>query len=71
MSDRRKNGDYFHITYKNNKWHVKEVKNNKIKIFSNKEEAIIEAKKNVKKSVIGHVVIHNEKGKFETINKFT
>ena len=68
MPNRIKNGDYFHITYNNNQWQIKEVKNYKIKTYSTKEEAINEAKKMVEKSKMGYIVVHDEKGKFEALN---
>lgn len=65
-------GKFFHVTYNKgeNKWHVKEVKAEKYSTYDSKDEAIKEAEKLAKNSDHGHVVIHREDGKFDTIENF-
>lgn len=65
-------GHFFHVTYAkgDDEWHVKEVKGKEIDTFSNKEEAIKKAEKMAKKVDMGHVVVHDERGRFETFENF-
>jgi len=65
-------GHFFHVTHDKdkNKWHVKEVRDTKYKTYSSKEEAIKQAESSAKNVEHGHVVIHGEDGKFETVENF-
>lgn len=61
-----KNGEYFHVTFDRviKRWKVKKVGDLQINTYSNKDEAIKEAIKLAKNSLFGHIVIHDEKGRF-------
>jgi hypothetical protein len=60
------------VTYdKNDKqWHVKEVKGSDISTFNTRDEAIKKAEAMAKKVEMGHVVVHDERGKFEVFENF-
>lgn len=62
-------GHYFHVIFDSDikKWKIKEVGNSEIKTIDNKIDAINEAKKMSSSSMFGHIVVHNEKGKFESL----
>ena len=72
MTSKERKGHFFHVTHDKtgNKWHVKEVKGSDIITFETKEEAIKKAEKMAKKVEMGHVVVHNERGKFEVFENF-
>ncbi|ROT47519.1 DUF2188 domain-containing protein [Candidatus Cardinium hertigii] len=65
-------GHFFHVTHNKeaNKWHVKEVKATDYESYDSKEEAIKRAEEHAKSTDHGHVVIHREDGKFDTIENF-
>lgn len=65
-------GHFFHVTHNrsDNKWHVKEVKADSYETYDSKDEAIKQAEKKAKGVEQGHVVIHREDGKFETVENF-
>ena len=70
MSKRK--GHFFHVTHdkNDNNWHVKEVKSNEMTTYKTKDEAIKQAESMAKKTDMGHVVIHGERGRFETVESF-
>ncbi|WCR53642.1 MAG: hypothetical protein PG981_000664 [Wolbachia endosymbiont of Ctenocephalides orientis wCori] len=74
MANKERNGHFFHVTHNkfDNKWHVKEVKGKEgeMTTFDSKEEAVKKAESLAKKVDMGHVVIHNERGRFEVIENF-
>ncbi len=65
-------GYFFHVTHdkNNNKWHVKEVRDTEYETYNSKDEAIKYAEENAKNVEQGHVVIHREDGKFDTVESF-
>lgn len=65
-------GYFFHVTHdkNSNKWHVKEVRDTEYETYNSKEEAIKHAEENAKNVEQGHVVIHREDGKFDTVENF-
>ncbi|MDD9139503.1 MAG: DUF2188 domain-containing protein [Candidatus Cardinium sp.] len=65
-------GHFFHVTHNkaDNKWHVKEVKAKDYDTYDSKEEAVKRAEEQAKSMDRGHVVIHREDGKFDTIENF-
>lgn len=65
-------GHFFHVTYNTSedKWHVKEVKAQNYDSYDSKEEAIAQAEEKAKNVEQGHVVIHREDGKFDTVESF-
>ncbi len=65
-------GHFFHVTHNkgDNKWYVKEVKAASHDTYDSKEEAIRKAEEKARNIEQGHVVIHREDGKFETIESF-
>ena len=72
MTNKERKGHFFHVTHdnENNQWHVKEVKGDEVKTFNTKEEAVEGAEDMAKSAEMGHVVIHNERGQFETTENF-
>jgi len=74
MTNKERKGHFFHVTHNkiDDKWHVREVKGKKedMTTFNSKEEAIEKAEGLAKKVKMGHVVIHDEHGKFETVENF-
>ena len=72
MANKERKGLFFHVTHDktDNQWHVKEVKGSDIITFETKEEAIKKAEEMAKKVEMGHVVVHNERGKFEVFKNF-
>lgn len=65
-------GHFFHVTHnkQENKWHVKEVKAKAYDTYDSRDEAIKAAEKKAKGTEQGHVVIHKEDGKFDTVENF-
>ena len=65
-------GHFFHVTHNktDNTWHVKEVKGKDYTTYYSKEEAIKKAEDQAKSVENGHVVIHREDGKFDTVENF-
>jgi len=72
MTNKERKGHFFHVTHDkaDNNWHVKEVKGSDVTTCKTKEEAIKKAESMAKKIDMGHVVIHDERGKFKTIENF-
>ena len=72
MANLQRRGHFYHVTHdkSTNKWYVKEVKGDKIEEFDNKDEAIKKAEELAKNEEMGHVVVHDERGKFETVENF-
>ncbi|TSJ80762.1 MAG: DUF2188 domain-containing protein [Candidatus Cardinium sp.] len=72
MTERR--GHFFHVTHSksDDKWYVREVKwkDSATLAFNSKDEATKKAEELAKKVEMGHVVIHDERGKFETVENF-
>jgi hypothetical protein len=62
---------FFHVTYDaaTQSWQVKEIRGEEVKIFKKKDDAIKEANKMAKEISLGHVVVHNERGKFESFSQ--
>jgi hypothetical protein len=59
---------YFHITppsARNSKYRVKEVHEENARAFDGYEEALDEAKRRVKEVEAGHIIIHDEYGRFK------
>ena len=73
MANKERKGHFFHVIHDktDNQWNVQEVKGTDIIIFKTKEEAIKKAEEIAKKVEMGHVVVHNEKGIFETFEHFS
>jgi hypothetical protein len=73
MANKERKGHFFHVIHDktDNQWNVQEVKGTDIIIFKTKEEAIKKAEEIAKKVEMGHVVVHNEKGRFETFEHFS
>jgi hypothetical protein len=65
-------GHFFHVTHNKteDKWHVKEVRSPDYDTYDSREEAVKAAEKKAKALERGHVVIHREDGKFDTIENF-
>jgi len=72
MTNKERKGHFFHVTHDKNdsQWHVKEVKGTDQYNFPVKEDAIKKAEEMAKETEMGHVVIHNERGRFETFGNF-
>ncbi len=76
MATQRQSGEgkhFFHVTPSktDNKWRVKEVgSKDEPRVFDTKEQATKEAEKLAKEVNKGHVVIHDEHGKFEVVENF-
>ncbi|WCR53612.1 MAG: hypothetical protein PG981_000634 [Wolbachia endosymbiont of Ctenocephalides orientis wCori] len=80
MTDRQKGTNkqgvekhFFHVTPSktDGKWRIKEVgSKNEPAIYDDKETAVKEAEKLAKNEELGHVVIHDEHGKFEVVGSF-
>lgn len=73
MANKERKGHFFHVTHDatDKQWHVKEVKGTDISTFKTKEEAVKKAEEMAKKVEMGHIVVHNEKGRFETFEHFS
>ena len=72
MANKERKGHFFHVTHDktDKQGHVKEVKGSNVSTFETKEEAIKKAEEMAKKIEMGHVVVHNERGKFEVFENF-
>jgi len=72
MTNKERKGHFFHVTHDktSDQWHVKEVKGSDVSTYKSKEEALKKAEEMAKKVEMGHVVVHNEKGRFETSEYF-
>lgn len=65
-----KKGNYFHVIFDKEvgKWLVKEVGKTELKLtLDSKYDAIDKAKKLRDAVLYGHIIIHNENGKFEAL----
>ena len=72
MESPQRKGCFFHVTRNkaDSQWHVKEVKGDQIDTFDNKEEAVKKAEELAKNTEMGHVVVHDERGRFKTFEHF-
>jgi hypothetical protein len=72
MDKKGRKGHFFHVTHNkaDDHWYVKEVKGDGSITCDSKEKAIEQAESMAKEVDMGHVVIHDERGKFETIENF-
>ncbi len=72
MSKVKRKGHFFHVTYNKDdqKWHVREVKGSDVNTFDDKEDAINKTESMAQDVSMGHVVIHDENGKFKTFEHF-
>lgn len=72
MDNQDRKGHFFHVTHNkvDDHWYVKEVKGDGAITCGSKEEAIATAESMAKELDMGHVVIHDERGRFEAVESF-